>query len=138
MKTYRCRVHHAGNRDMAIDKTGVTPAEIVLLKHVHGADSVVAVEFERDRSVQQAKERARLADLYGRKVFAQVYPGSVPRLPMDLSEAGLREDGGDIEIEEPLDEDVEPITETPANGGSPPLPAALRERAAKAAGATLT
>jgi len=67
----------------------VTPAEIVLLKHIHGDDSVVApVEIE---SVKRSNtdEVNRLKQQYGDDVFKAVFPGAMPKVPTDLSEVGV-------------------------------------------------
>ncbi len=135
MQLFRCRVNHAGNRDMAIDKTDVTPAEIVLLKHVHGEDSVTHVEFTREGKRDQREERKRLAELFGAKIFAKVFPGNLPRMPVTLAEAGLSEDG----TSEPTTYDPENEAETPAAPeitASIPVPESVRRRAAAAAEAT--
>ena len=67
----------------------VTPAEIVLLKHIHGDDSVVApIEIE---SVKRSNtdEVNRLKQQYGDDVFKAVFPGAMPKVPTDLSEVGV-------------------------------------------------
>lgn len=115
MQLYQCQVRHAGSRDMVIYKEDMSPADIVLLKHLHGADSIVGVSPTREAKRQHVKERERLVDTYGAKVFASVFPGAVPRLPMNLAEAGLREDGSDPEaqiVDE--EENDEPLPEPSA------------------------
>jgi hypothetical protein len=67
----------------------VTPAEIVLLKHIHGDDSVVApVEIESTKRTN-TDEVNRLKAIYGEEVFKAVFPGAMPKVPSELSEVGV-------------------------------------------------
>jgi hypothetical protein len=131
MHLYRCRVNHAGNRDMQIHREEVTPAEIVILQTLHGADSISNIEKVREKPVRQEVERKRLADTYGSRVFARLFPGARPMLPLTLAEAGLSEDGRSLEQIEAESDPPEPeVPETPAA----PLPAAVAEKVRRVLG----
>jgi hypothetical protein len=67
----------------------VTPAEIVVLRHIHGDDSVVApLEIESIKR-SNTDEVNRLKSVYGDDVFKAVFPGAMPKVPTDLSEVGV-------------------------------------------------
>ena len=126
MQLYSCYLNHAGNRDMKIFVNDVTPAEVVLLKHVHGADSVVEVQKTRESPVPNRSLIDKLQSKFGRAIFAQVYPGNMPRMPATLTEAGLTETGG--EVSEDMSEE-EPLLVTDAV----PLPEKVRAKLQPAA-----
>lgn len=120
-------VRHAGNRDMTIHKTDVPPAEIVLLRALHGVNSVTDVKVVRDSAKRDnAAEIARLKSTYGVKVFALCFPGATPMLPKTLAEA-------DIAITPAMpDDDESEDAEVPASDVVLPAPAAALERARRA------
>ena len=136
MELYSCKVRHAGNRGMEIPVDEVTPADIVLLRHVHGPDSVHSVRHIRQSNRQQAKERERLARKFSPRVFQEAYPGIAPRLPLTLADAGLRDDGtpmgGEVEENDGDDAPVEMSAEAQA------LAARVEAKRAAAAGKSLT
>jgi hypothetical protein len=67
----------------------VTPAEIVVLRHIHGDDSVVLpLEIESIKR-SNTDEVNRLKAIYGDDVFKAVFPGAMPKVPTDLSEVGV-------------------------------------------------
>ncbi|CAB4139232.1 hypothetical protein UFOVP807_12 [uncultured Caudovirales phage] len=67
----------------------VTPAEIVMLRHIHGSDSVVAPVDVESIKRSNADEVSRLKSVYGDDVFKQVFPGAMPKVPSDLSEVNV-------------------------------------------------
>jgi hypothetical protein len=128
-------VNHAGNRDMQIHKAEVTAAEVVILKHIHGTDSIVNVEKTREDRREHPKECARLARVYGKKVFEALFPGISPRLPVTLSDIGLDERGmsastaedeeeGGAPLAEPTDEQKATAARVAAKMAAKPQPAA--------------
>jgi hypothetical protein len=128
MDLLNCTVLHAGNRGMTIEKSDVTPAEIVILRLVHGEDSVVNIEkVKSSRPVDSRKERERLAAYYGEDVVKRAYPGVSPVLPKTLREAGV-----EAEPEAP-EEDESPAAAAAAEAAA--LPAAVAGRLARAKGA---
>lgn len=97
MQLYRCQIKHAGKPYTVIHKEDVTPADIVIMRQLHGTDAIANIEPTRESRDSAVKVRQRLKDTYGEKVFARCYPGLTPMLPRDLAEAGLREDGRSLE-----------------------------------------
>lgn len=86
-----------------VPKTDVTPAEILILKRIHGDDAVVDIrptKFDKKRHQDGEWERLQLA--YDRSsafksspgeesgsVLLSLFPGAMKRLPTTLSEIGL-------------------------------------------------
>lgn len=138
MQYYRCEVNHAGNRDMRIHKDEVTPAEIILLRAIHGADSVTGVAKTRDGKAQQPAERERLASRYGAKLFATLFPGALPRMPLTLSDAGLAEDGREMQARESGEDDEDAPAAPSETARAIAARVAAKQAAAKGDGAALT
>lgn len=134
MELCTCTVRHAGNLGMTIEKgehNPVTPAEIVILKHIHGDDAVVGIAFNRNTVRSNLQELDRLRAFFGEKVVADVFPGVRPQLPTTLAEAGLI----------PSDEPEEPGIEDDVDGLAPPpadVVARVRQTRAPRAPADLT
>lgn len=66
MQLYDCKVRLSGSLYNEVPKTGVTAAEITVLRVIHGSDSVADIKpdvFDRKRS--DGSERARLDSIYG-------------------------------------------------------------------------
>lgn len=93
MQLYNCVVRHAGNLGMTVHKIDLSAAEIVVLRHLHGADAVVNVSPSRETRLDSRKVRERLVELYGDKAVVECFPGATPRLPATLAEAGVEEEG---------------------------------------------
>lgn len=93
MQLYNCVVRHAGNLGMTVHKIDLSAAEIVVLRHLHGADAVVNVSPSRETRLDSRKVRERLVELYGDKAIVECFPGATPRLPATLAEAGIEEEG---------------------------------------------
>ena len=75
----------------------LTPAEILLLRAIHGDDSVYKVEFAGERAVDQKRERTRLDVKYGvseanKKTIERLFgPALAPHpLPMAIDIDALR------------------------------------------------
>lgn len=89
-------VRHAGNLAMTIHKENLTPAEIVLLRMIHGDDAVVQITVTAEEGANRrgdnspVRELKRLRDLYGAKLVGQAWPGINPMLPVTLEQAGIR------------------------------------------------
>jgi hypothetical protein len=65
-----------------------TPAEIIVLRALHGADSVPADKIEVKGSEKRVHtmERDRLRGIYGAKVVDQCFPGYNIQLPETIEE----------------------------------------------------
>jgi hypothetical protein len=100
MDYHNCVLRHAGNLGMTVHKENISTAEIVILRHIHGPDSVVQIETVRNSvPTDQRKLRDDLDRYYGDKVLTELFPGLVARLPSTLAEAGIGI------VEEPVDDD---------------------------------
>lgn len=103
METANVLVRLGGDLGNAVPKIGVTPAEILVLKHIHGSDAVVDVRpagFDKRR--RHEEEYNRLAATYDRGagefvsrpgeeregVMAKLFPGAMRRLPVTLADIG--------------------------------------------------
>jgi hypothetical protein len=138
MDMCHCAVNHAGSRDMQVFKSDVTPAEIMILRALHGDDAVHRIRVTGSAKRGSRAEHVRLVRIYGGKAVAETFPGSAPRLPDTLAEAGLRETNYRDPDPEPSEPDLEDEEdEAPA---APPAAAAAVERvlASKAKAAALT
>lgn len=109
---FHCVLGMAGSN---IPVRNVTPAEFVCLKANHGNNagkSIIepgsfkitgqkGVVLEKDKDGKATKigafpeivEYKRLADRYGRKLLAKLYPGDNPKLPQTFAEVGVGSDG---------------------------------------------
>lgn len=74
-----------------------TAAEIVILRSIHGDDAVINITPVKGVSFSHSEEVDRLKRFYGDETFKKVFPGSVPKLPMDLKEV-VNLQGEDDEI----------------------------------------
>jgi hypothetical protein len=88
-----------------VPKVGVTPAEILILRHIHGQESVVDIRptgFDKRR--RNDTEYERLAQIYdrgagtfvgspgeeeNRSVMARLFPGAMKKLPTTLEDIGI-------------------------------------------------
>lgn len=97
---------------VVISKGPVTPAEVVVLRAIHGHDSVSNLRLIPRQTIDKtphADELARLRGFYtmrqaddGPSVVDACFPGAFPRLPITFAEAGI--DLGDDAGEAPSDE----------------------------------
>jgi len=88
MQTAVVEVLIKGNVQHVVAKL-VTPAEAVIIKHLHGHDSVINPVINGNIKRSQPDELDRLRAEYGVDVVTEVYPGAAPRLPETLVEAGF-------------------------------------------------
>ena len=64
MQTLNAMVALTGDRNNMVWKTDLTPAEILLLQALHGADAVVQIEPTGDEKREPSQEIQRLKELY--------------------------------------------------------------------------
>jgi hypothetical protein len=106
MQTCTCEIMLGGNVKSTTLLQNVTPAEVQILRRVHGPNSVI-FRGERDeikrgtaKEVERLTEKYRTSDpnLMGAKipVFSTVFPGASPVLPLRFSEIGF----GAAEVEQ--------------------------------------
>lgn len=103
-----------GSLNHTISKNNVTPAEIVILKAIHGEDAVVNIRPIKMDGRRNDVELDRLQRLYGRNpsglmdagngdLIEKLFPGAVKKLPIRLKDIGL----GDLMY--PLRAPAEPV-----------------------------
>ena len=105
MQRCKATVRLAGDMRNAVVKTGVSPAEVMVLQHIHGLDSVVDIRVtgnDRGNPQRHHGELARLRNTYREKAVAAVFPGAKPTLPETFEEAGIDTTGAD-EFEDEAD-----------------------------------
>ncbi len=64
MHIYTCKVLLAGSRNNEVKKHGISAAEVMCLRRIHGDDAVVDIEEGSNKSIEHHKERERLAAKY--------------------------------------------------------------------------
>lgn len=98
MQHARCFVQLSGDLGTKIAKAPVTPAEVVLLRAIHGPDAVQNVELLNggvNDKTPHAEELQRLRDHYtaldaeGASIVGKLFPGHSPTLPTTFDEIGL-------------------------------------------------
>lgn len=84
-------VRIAGSLLSTVQKTGITPAELIVLRQVHGNDAVVQLQAERMeiKGESASEELERLEKTYGPEVVAKAFPGHSPKLPKTFKEIGI-------------------------------------------------
>ena len=92
MQTLNAMVAITGDRNNMIWKMGLTPAEILLLQGLHGADSVLQIEPSGDVKREPQEEISRLKaeyPIYHERVqnIWRDFPG--PAFPMRIDQIGL-------------------------------------------------
>lgn len=93
MKLYKCNVASGGDLGNVVVKSGVTVAEIYVLKGIHGGQAVTDIE-PTGKSFANWSDRAELARLRAyyehpdsRKLIDTLFGGVGVRLPVSLEEA---------------------------------------------------
>lgn len=89
----------AGKLTSVVPKLDVTPAEILILRHLHGEDAVVNVRPTRMDRRNHAEEWTRLVGIYGRNgasstegagvALEALFPGAIKTLPVHLADIGI-------------------------------------------------
>jgi hypothetical protein len=92
MQTLNALVAITGDRNNMVWKVGLTPAEILLLQGLHGADSVLQIEPSGDVRRDPQEEIVRLKTeypLYHERVqnIWRDFPG--PAFPLKIDQIGL-------------------------------------------------
>lgn len=140
-------VRLAGSITNTVPKFGVTPAEILILRRIHGgADAVVDIRpTEFDKKVRQEAEYDRLAQLYDggdgfgaspdedrKSIMETMFPGAMKRLPLTFEDAGI-DVGATAPSPEPLP-DLPEATEDEPEADEPEAVADTDTEAAGSAG----
>ena len=93
MQRCNCSVRLGGDIGNTVAKTGVSPAEIVILRHIHGGpDAVIDIQPTGMDKVPHAVERERLVNIYKAEIVDHLFPGAYSKLPVSLSDVALVEE----------------------------------------------
>jgi hypothetical protein len=92
MQTLNALVAITGDRNNMVWKTDITPAEILLLQSLHGADAVLQIEPSGEDKREPMEEITRLKALYplhGERIHNiwRDYPG--PAFPLRIDQLGI-------------------------------------------------
>lgn len=87
-------VRLGGQLTRTVRKHGITPAEGILLKALHGQDAVVEGRLNGSTTASSAVEIERLRQVYGvsaenLRTIDTLFPGHAPKLPDTFEEAGI-------------------------------------------------
>jgi hypothetical protein len=87
---YSAKIRLGGSVLHEVRKSGLSAAEVVLLRREHGPDAVAELTLIDDRHVGEAAERERLSKIYGEKKVEAVYgaPDMPNRMPVHLAGFG--------------------------------------------------
>lgn len=79
-----------GDVRFQVPRQGITPAEILVLRHVQGAEDAVSdIVLTGTVERNMHEEMARLAAFYGDRKVKELFPGVSPRIPTTLEEIGV-------------------------------------------------
>lgn len=97
MQVATVKVKIAGDSGHMVEKYDVTPAEVAVLRYIHGEDAVVDIEPLGTIERTNREERARLAHIYSKKENGQtpvdvLYPGVAARVYETFDELELLEE----------------------------------------------
>jgi hypothetical protein len=112
MQLAKCYFKHQAKHYHETVKTDVSPAEVLVLRALHGDDAVTSIEVTGKADPERARnEFKRLTDVYGKKdenvrILSALFPGARPILPATFSAIDA---GADLE-----DEEDAPEAEAPA------------------------
>lgn len=97
MEIANCEVRLCGDVGNSVFKQGVTPAEVVVLKTLHGDESVCKIKLVGSDRRSHREEHERLSKNYGeamtpdgQPIFFKIFPASYdPRLPVSFKDIGV-------------------------------------------------
>lgn len=88
MDTFTCTVDLNGEHLMVLQKRGVSPAELIVLKRSNGSTNVMEIFKDGTSNTTPDEERVRLKEAYGDKPVELSF-GSYGDLPMKIEEAKI-------------------------------------------------
>jgi hypothetical protein len=97
MDIAKCEVRLSGDLANSVPLSNVTPAEVLVLRAIHGEDSVVRIQQTGTDRRPHKDEYERLAQKYSQSktsddkpVFTQIFPSAFdPRLPVSFKDIGV-------------------------------------------------
>jgi len=147
MQLAKCKVQLAGNRNNEVLVNNVTPAQVILLKSLHGDHAVNEVVVTGNAEGRDpSEEKSRLAQMYNKpnkNVAEKLFPGAIPTLPKTFEEAKIpyelappkpHEKGNIVPVKngkadivtdaekEAIKEEKSTVTKTADKGSSPDVP----------------
>lgn len=119
MQIGSCIVRLGGDLGNSVFKQGVTPAEIVVLQSIHGADAVLDIKQTGNDRRAHGEELQRLVERYGRakndkeeSIVSKIWPSPIGlKLPVNFKDVGIDIMGDD----------------EPKKGGAPAAPASAED-----------
>lgn len=96
MQLAECVVRIAGDIQNTVKKYKVTPAEMLVLRRLHGDDAVVETKITGSKKISNKEELDRIKEIYVDRfgssnpdrpnVVKELFPGASPNLPQEFSE----------------------------------------------------
>lgn len=101
MQLARIQLRVGGSSNTIVNRSAVTPAEMMLLSFIHGEGAFAAAEFEAEVARSSVEEIERLRIRYGRNKqgvdgLMQLFPGHAPQLPVNFSDTPHAVEGADL------------------------------------------
>lgn len=119
MKEYTVKIQMRDSAGLVLTEVvkKALAAEIVLLQHIHGTNSVIHVSGPISRSLNRKEMYDRLVETYGARLVQRVIGPSGAGLPNDATVVGADEVDGEVEDED----EIAAVEEAPRRGrGRPP------------------
>lgn len=110
MQRVNCTLRLSGDVLNTVEKTNISPAEIVILNDLHGEGAVINIKPTQMDKVPHRQERERLAGIYGHHVVDRIFPGEFNKLPSTLADIEGKDEG-----EEDDDADADADADNDAN-----------------------
>ncbi len=105
MHIYSAFVRPGGSMLNEVPKVGLSAAEIVVLRGIHGNDAVIKIQWTGSDRRKHAAERDRLIGIYGEKAFEAMFGKSYDvKLPNELPDVASE---GDATEANEIDEEKE-------------------------------
>jgi len=117
MQVLSAKVRLDDKAEMIINKSGLTPADIHLLRHIHGYKAVSEIKVVGEIDRTSAQERKRVTLLYGMKNVLAVFPTPAYPLPQTYEDEGDPTD--DLYVEDDLDTNMRPVETKTAMPAAP-------------------
>lgn len=88
MDTFTCTVDLNGEHLMVLEKKGVSPAELILLRKSNGPHNVLNIFQDGTSKVNADEERTRLELAYGKDMIEGTF-GPYGAIPMNIEDAKI-------------------------------------------------
>lgn len=91
MDVVNCQVRHRGDMHHVISKNEITVAEVAILRHLHGNDSVISIRKLRDTRRPGSQILEGLSAIYPAKEVEELFGKNTqrPDLPKKLIDIGI-------------------------------------------------